>query len=138
MKNKSSYKMYAKRLQNAIQNSIIIVPNEYNDIKEVFIMARTANVMTRIEPEIKEQAEIVLSQLGISMSSAMEMYLRQIALLRKIPFEIKLPTSTPIALGALNDEEFTLLMDKAAASYASGACVPVEDFEKEFIKEIKA
>lgn len=101
-------------------------------------MAKTASVMTRIQPEIKEQAEIVLSQLGISMSSAMEMYLRQIALQRKIPFEVKLPTSTPVALGALNDDEFNVLMDKAAASYASGACIPVEDFEKEFKKEINA
>ena len=62
-------------------------------------MARTANVMTRIDPQIKEQAEMVLSQLGISMSAAMEMYLRQVALQRKIPFEVKLPSTEPIALG---------------------------------------
>ena len=51
-------------------------------------MARTANIMTRIEPEIKERAEAVLDQLGISMSTAMALYLKQIALQRKIPFEI--------------------------------------------------
>lgn len=41
-------------------------------------------------------------------------------------------------LKALNDDEFNVLMDKAAASYASGACMPIEDFEKEFKKEINA
>ncbi|MBQ7340507.1 MAG: type II toxin-antitoxin system RelB/DinJ family antitoxin [Clostridia bacterium] len=99
-------------------------------------MARTANVMTRIEPQIKEQAEMVLAQLGISMSAAMEMYLRQIALQRKIPFEVKLPLAEPICYGSLSDDEFNALMDKAATSYASGLCVKVEDFEEMLKKEL--
>ena len=33
-------------------------------------MARTANVFARVEPELKEQAESVLDQLGIPMSNA--------------------------------------------------------------------
>ena len=99
-------------------------------------MARTANVMTRIDPQIKEQADMVLSQLGISMSAAMEMYLRQVALQRKIPFEVKLPSTEPIALGSLSDAEFNALMEKAATSYASGLCVKVEDFEAVLEKEI--
>ena len=99
-------------------------------------MAKTANVMTRIDPQIKEQAEMVLSQLGISMSAAMEMYLRQVALQRKIPFEIKLPSTEPIALGSLSDVEFNALMEKAATSYASGLCVKAEDFEAVLEKEI--
>ena len=39
-------------------------------------MARTANVFTRVDPGIKAQAETVLDQLGISMATAMEIYLR--------------------------------------------------------------
>lgn len=39
-------------------------------------MARTANVFTRVDPTIKAQAEAVLNQLGISMATAMEIYLR--------------------------------------------------------------
>ena len=48
-------------------------------------------MITRIDPKIKEQAEKVLEQLGISMATAMEMYLRQIVLQKRIPFEIALP-----------------------------------------------
>lgn len=99
-------------------------------------MARTANVVTRIEPEIKEKAETVLAQLGISMSTAMALYLKQIALQRKIPFEISLPTNAPIALGGLSDAEFDALMDKAVVSYANGLCTDIADFRKELSKEI--
>ena len=54
-------------------------------------MARTANVFARVEPEVKEQAEQVLERLGIPMSNAVGMFLRQIVLQRGIPFEMKLP-----------------------------------------------
>ena len=40
-------------------------------------MAKTSNVFARVEPEIKEQAELVLSKLGISMSNAVNIFLRQ-------------------------------------------------------------
>ena len=51
-------------------------------------MARTANVFARVEPELKEQAESVLDQLGIPMSNAVGMFLRQIVLQKGIPYEI--------------------------------------------------
>ena len=51
-------------------------------------MARTANVFARVEPEVKEQAEQVLDRLGIPMSNAVGMFLRQIVLQRGIPFEM--------------------------------------------------
>ena len=38
-------------------------------------MARTANVFARVEPELKEQAESVLDQLGIPMSNAVGRWL---------------------------------------------------------------
>lgn len=100
-------------------------------------MARTANVFTRVEPKIKEQAESVLDQLGISMATAMEIYLRQIALQRKIPFEMKLPeVNKPIAYGSLTDNEFDTLMSQAAKSYADGLCTTVSDFKTELTKEL--
>lgn len=40
-------------------------------------MARTSNLFASVEPKIKEQAEIVLKQLGIPMSSAGGMFLKQ-------------------------------------------------------------
>ena len=43
-------------------------------------MARTANVFARVEPDIKKQAEDILLQLGIPMSNAISIFLRQIIL----------------------------------------------------------
>ena len=61
-------------------------------------MARTANVFARVEPELKEQAESVLDQLGIQMSNAVGMFLRQIVLQKGIPFEMKLPRTAPLTM----------------------------------------
>ena len=33
--------------------------------KEVIVVARTANIYTRVDPVVKEQAEEILDQLGI-------------------------------------------------------------------------
>ena len=54
-------------------------------------MANGANIQVRIDPKIKEEARGVLSELGMSMSEAIAVYLRQIVLRRAIPFELKLP-----------------------------------------------
>lgn len=69
-------------------------------------MARTANVFAHVEPEIKEQAEQVLERLGIPMSNAVGMFLRQIVLQRGIPFEMKLPQEVPAAYQSLTKEQF--------------------------------
>lgn len=61
------------------------------------------------EPEVKEQAERVLDQLGIPMSNAVGMFLRQIVLQRGIPFEVKLPAyEEPIAYGSLTKERLII------------------------------
>lgn len=68
-------------------------------------MARTSNVFARVEPEIKEQAEHVLEQLGIPMSNAVGLFLRQIVLQQGIPFDVKLPLNKPLAIGSLSEEQ---------------------------------
>ncbi len=52
---------------------------------------KTETVRARIEPELKNDAERILNQLGLSFSEAIELYLRQIKLHKGIPFDIKIP-----------------------------------------------
>ena len=78
-------------------------------------MARTSNVFARVEPEIKEQAEQVLDQLGIPMSNAVSMFLRQIVLQRGIPFEMKLPERKSVAFGSLTKEQRDAELEKGMA-----------------------
>jgi len=54
-------------------------------------MAKTAVVTARVEPELKKEAEKVLSLVGLTMSQAMILYLRQIVYQRGIPFELTAP-----------------------------------------------
>ncbi len=83
-------------------------------------MARTSNIFARVEPEIKEQAEHVLEQLGIPMSSAIGLFLRQVVLQRGIPFDVKLPQTKPLAIGSLSDEHFNAEIEKGLVDLTTG------------------
>lgn len=56
-------------------------------------MTKTATIQTRVDPVVKQNAQIILKKLNISMSEAISMYLSQITLHNGIPFEIKLPNN---------------------------------------------
>ena len=43
-------------------------------------MGKTATLNIRVNPDVKENAESVLAQLGIPMATAIDMYLKQISL----------------------------------------------------------
>ena len=93
-------------------------------------MARTANVFARVEPDVKEQAEQVLNQLGIPISNAIGMFLRQIVLQRGIPFEMKLPTYTkPVAYGSLTKEQFDHAIEAGMNDIKAGRVYSADDVE---------
>ena len=81
-------------------------------------MAKSENIFVRVEPQVKEQAEAVLDQLGIPMSNAVGMFLHQVVLQKGIPFEIKIPNSKPLVLNSLSDEEFNAIMENGMKDYA--------------------
>lgn len=54
-------------------------------------MEKTATLNLRVNPELKQQAEDILRQLGIPMSTAVDMFLNQITLVGGIPFSVTLP-----------------------------------------------
>ena len=122
--------MLAKRLQLASEMGILI-------IREVKYMAKTANVFARVEPEIKEQAELVLEKLGIPMSNAVSMFLRQVVLHRGIPFDIKLPDNEPLSLGELCREEFDYEIEKALISKMRGETYSADEVEAEMKRKFE-
>ena len=68
-------------------------------------MEKSATLNLRVNPQVKESAELVLNQLGIPMSTAVTMYLNQIALTGGIPFAVTLPKA-PASINAdmMSDE----------------------------------
>lgn len=83
-------------------------------------MARTSNIFARVEPEIKEQAEKILGRLGIPMSNAIGLFLRQVVLQRGIPFDIKLSQSELLTAGNLSEEQFNAEIERGLADMAAG------------------
>jgi len=83
-------------------------------------MPKTTNVFARLEPEVKEQAESVLEQLGIPMSNAIGLFLRQVAMQRCIPFEMKLPPRKPVCMGALTEDELNAEIQKGFDDFEAG------------------
>jgi addiction module RelB/DinJ family antitoxin len=65
----------------------------------VIELEKTATLNLRVNPIAKQRAESVLKQLGIPMSTAMDMYLNQIALVGGIPFPVTLPKA-PLSVDA--------------------------------------
>jgi len=83
-------------------------------------MARTSNIFARVEPEIKDQAEQVLNQLGIPMSNAIGLFLRQVVLHRGIPFEMKLPEKKLPDYNSMTDEQFDAAIMRGMMDISEG------------------
>ncbi len=100
-------------------------------------MARTSNIFARVEPEIKEQAELILEQLGIPMSNAIGLFLRQVVLQRGIPFELKLPQTKPLSMGTLTEEQFNEEIEKGLGDLTTGRVVSAEKVEEEMRRDYR-
>jgi DNA-damage-inducible protein J len=51
-------------------------------------MSRSAIMQARVSPEIKLAAELVLRNIGLTMTEAMELFLRRLIIDQKVPFEV--------------------------------------------------
>ena len=100
-------------------------------------MARTSNIYIRIEPDIKEQAEAVLEKLGIPMSNAVSIFLRQVIMQNGLPFEVKIPHAKPLSLANLSEAEFNREIQKAQDDFEKGRVYSLEEIENELRKEIE-
>ena len=83
-------------------------------------MSKSANLYVRIEPEIKEQAEKILSTLGIPASNAINIFYKQIILQRGLPFEVKITDNTPTDISMLGVEELHAELEKGYADVKAG------------------
>ena len=83
-------------------------------------MTNTNAVYARIDTNLKENAESILNQLGITPSSAIQMLYSQIVLQKGMPFELRLPVNTPTALGSLTRAELDKKKKKGINSLSTG------------------
>ena len=81
---------------------------------------KTANLYARIEPETKLSAESILETLGIPVSTAINMFYKQIILQRGMPFDVKLPMNRPLDVSSLTVEQLGTELEKGFTDIASG------------------
>ena len=98
-------------------------------------MAKSANLYARIEPDVKEQAEMILTALGIPASNAITMFYKQIILNNGLPFEVKLPDH-PLDISRMTDAEIDAKLEKGYADIQAGRTIPADQAFAEVRKEL--
>lgn len=63
----------------------------------------TVQTQIRIEEDVKKQAVELFNQLGIDMSSAVNMFLRQAIMRGGLPFSVEVPRYKPEVLDAMEE-----------------------------------
>lgn len=91
-------------------------------------MAKTSYINVRVEDHVKTRAEDVLNELGINISTAIDIYLKQIILQEGIPFDVRIPhynyeeqiKQLAKAISFPNDNNYPIWLRKISLLYAKG------------------
>jgi addiction module RelB/DinJ family antitoxin len=98
-------------------------------------MANTTAVYARIDTDLKENAESILSQLGISPSSAIQMLYSQIVLTRGFPLNLNLPAEKPVAVGGMSRAQIDTELEKGIESLKSDKTYTADEVDKLLAEE---
>ena len=98
-------------------------------------MANTSAVYARIDNRLKENAESILNQLGISPSSAIQMLYSQIVLTKGFPLNLRLPSEKPTVIGGMSRTELDAELIKGVKSLKSGKTYTPDEVDAELEKE---
>jgi DNA-damage-inducible protein J len=74
-------------------------------------MAKNTSVNVRTTEDIKKGAEVILNGLGLNISSAVNLFLKQVINYRGIPFDLRLPNKE--TLQPMDDIENTRNLEAA-------------------------
>ena len=99
------------------------------------MMANTSAVYARIDTGLKENAESILAKLGITPSSAIQMLYSQIVLRNGMPFELRLPSPKPVAIGSLTRAELDRELMKGVESLKAGKGYTADEVDALLSKE---
>ena len=86
-------------------------------LEEVIYMA-TTNLNIRTDKDIKDQAEEIFNELGLNMTTAINMFLRCAVREHGIPFKLKLDVPNETTAAAIREGR-ELFLDPSAPRYSS-------------------
>ncbi len=78
----------------------------------------TTNLNIRIDKSVKDQAEVIFKELGLNMTTAINIFLRKVIQENGIPFDVKLDVPNQISASAI-EEGRKLLNDPASSKYSN-------------------
>lgn len=86
---------------------------------------KSANVTARVQPEIKQQAEAILEQLGLPVSVLIDTLYRQIIMTGGVPYSLAVP-KLPTRDG-MTEDQFNAMMAKGYQQAKKGQTVSVDE-----------
>lgn len=98
-------------------------------------MAKSSNVMARVEPDIKEQAEDILARLGLPVSVVINSLYRQIIMRNGLPFSMTVPAGV-VSRDTMSDADFNAMMSRGLAQAKNNDSVPLEDAMTDLLRGI--
>ncbi|MDE6261158.1 MAG: type II toxin-antitoxin system RelB/DinJ family antitoxin [Oscillospiraceae bacterium] len=98
-------------------------------------MANSSAVYVRMDPTVKEAAEEILAQLGITSSGAVQMLYKQIILHRGLPFSLTLPDDRPVAVGGMSRAQIDAELNKGMESLQNGRRYSADEVDNELAQE---
>ena len=102
---------------------------------DVCMANKSANIVVRVEPQVKKKAEAILASLGMSPSSAINALYHQIIHTNSIPFSISLPPSVPV-MEDMSEEDFNKMMKESLERADKGEGKPSRAVFKDIRKKI--
>lgn len=86
---------------------------------------KSANVTARVEPEVKFEAEQIISELGLSVSAVINSLYKQIILRKGIPYSLTIPAAQK-SVDEMSKVEFDVMMETGLSQAKSGESLPLE------------
>ena len=96
---------------------------------------KTANVMARVEPEVKNQAEAIMDQLGIPASVVINSLYKQIIMTKSIPFAFSIPKKS-FMLDDMDQQAFDDMMETGYQQAITGKTKPLREAFNEIRKNL--
>lgn len=95
---------------------------------------KSANVTARVQPEIKQQAEAILADIGLPVSVLIDTLYRQIIMTGGVPYSLSVPKI--LSRDNMTDIQFDAIMEKGYYEAKSGQAISLDKAFSQICEDI--
>ena len=96
---------------------------------------KTSTLCIRVDPVVKKNSEKVLDDLGMSISTAINLFLKQIIIQQGLPFEVKMKIAGMDNVELMTEQEMIDEVCGGSKEYQEGKTQSLKEFDEEFRKK---